>query len=114
MLPFIAERSGTREQVSADPQIDIFRGLFAPEECAYLIRRAEPLLKPSFVDDGKSGIGRPDPIRTSHGAAFVPHEEDLVVQALNRRIAEAIESEFAPGSDEAAAIRSSIGRAAVA
>lgn len=89
MLPSIAERSGTREQVSADPHIDIFRGLFSPEECAYLIQRAEPLLKPSFIDDGKTGIGRPDPIRTSHGAAFVPHEEDLVVQALNRRIAEA-------------------------
>ena len=89
MLPQLSDRAGDREQVSSDPQIEIVRGLFALEECAYLIRRAEPLLKPSFVDDGKTGIGRPDPIRTSHGAAFVPHEEDLVVQALNRRIASA-------------------------
>ena len=89
MLPRVSDRELRREQVSADPNIEIVRGLLSPHECAYLIKRAEPLLKPSFVDDGKTGIGRPDPIRTSHGAAFVPHEEDLVVQRLNDRIAAA-------------------------
>ena len=90
MLPRLgAAADGKREQVSQDPHIEIVRQLLSVEECAYLIRRAEPLLKPSFVDDGKTGIGRPDPIRTSHGAAFLPHEEDLVVHALNRRIATA-------------------------
>ncbi len=87
ILPHVSDRTGERERVSSDPHIEIVRSLFSLEECAYLIGRAEPLLKPSFVDDGKTGIGRPDPIRTSHGAAFVPHEEDLVIQALNRRIA---------------------------
>lgn len=76
-----------RDQILADPHVEIVRSLLSVEECGYLTRRAEPLLKPSFVDDGKTGIGRPDPIRTSHGAAFVPHEEDLAVQAINRRIA---------------------------
>jgi prolyl 4-hydroxylase len=80
--------AASRERVSEDPHIEIVRKLLLPEECDYLIRRAEPLLKPSFVDNGKDGIGRPDPIRTSHGAAFVPHEADLVVQELTRRIAE--------------------------
>jgi prolyl 4-hydroxylase len=89
MLPRLADAGGERDQVCTDPQIEIVRALLSAEECAYLIHRAAPLLKPSFVDDGKTGIGRPDPIRTSHGAAFLPHEEDLVVQALNRRIADA-------------------------
>lgn len=89
MLPHVSDRTGERERVSADPHIEIVRSLLALEECAYLIERAGPLLKPSFVDDGRTGIGRPDPIRTSHGAAFVPHEEDLVVQAINRRLADA-------------------------
>ena len=84
-----------RELLSADPHVEIVRGLIGPHERAYLMRRAEPLLKPSLVDDGKTGIGRPDPIRTSHGAAFVPHEEDLVVQALNRRIAAATGTQVA-------------------
>jgi len=45
------------------------------------------LLEPSFVDDPVTGRGKPDPIRTSHGAGFVPHAEDLVVQAINHRLA---------------------------
>jgi prolyl 4-hydroxylase len=94
MLPQIRERSGARECVSGDPHVEVVRSLFSPQECAYLIGRAKPLLKPSLVDDGKTGIGRPDPVRTSHGAAFVPHEEDLVVQALNRRIAAATRTEL--------------------
>jgi len=93
MLPQLSDGEGTRERVSADPHVEIVRGLFSPDECAYLIHRAGPLLKPSFVDDGKTGIGRPDPIRTSHGAPFLPHEEDLVVQALNCRIAAATGTE---------------------
>jgi len=90
MLPRLrTDVDAVREPVSGDPHIEIVRGQLSPGECAYLIKRAKPLLKPSFVDDGRTGIGRPDPIRTSHGAAFVPHEEDLVVQAINRRLAEA-------------------------
>lgn len=76
-----------REAVSSEPHIDIVRAVLDPAECTWLMSRAEPLLKPSLVDDGRTGIGRPDPIRTSHGAAFVPHEADLVVQAITSRIA---------------------------
>jgi prolyl 4-hydroxylase len=82
-------KAAVRERISADPHIEIVRMLLLSDECEWLIRRARPLLKPSYVDDGKSVLGRPDPIRTSHGAAFVPHEEDLVVQEIDRRIASA-------------------------
>lgn len=88
-----------RETVSADPHIEIVRALLLAEECGWLIRRASPLLKPSFVDDGRTGVGRPDPIRTSHGAAFVPHEADLVVQAITERIAAVTGT--SPGNAEA-------------
>lgn len=80
-------RDARRERFSSDPSIEIVHKLLASEECAYLIERAEPLLEPSFVDDPVTGRGKPDPIRTSHGAGFVPHAEDLVVQAINRRLA---------------------------
>lgn len=86
-------RSAKRERISDDPHIEIIRSLLNLKEREWLMRRAEPLLRPSFVDDGMTGIGRPDPIRTSHGASFLPHEEDLVVRAINRRIAEATDSE---------------------
>jgi prolyl 4-hydroxylase len=100
MLPMLNDQPPDRREVlSADPHIEIIRALLSAEECSYLIERAKPLLRPSFVDDGRTGIGRPDPIRTSHGAAFVPHEEDLVVQHVNERIASA--SETAIGNAEA-------------
>jgi len=77
-----------REPLSSDPRIEVIKRVLSPEECAYLMRRAEPLLKPSFVDDPATGVlGRPDPIRTSHGAAFVPHDEDLIIQQINRHLA---------------------------
>ena len=87
MMSLADAKPAERQCVSADPSIEIVRKLLLPEECAYLMHRAEPLLKPSLIDDPVTGMGKPDPIRTSHGAAFVPHEEDLVVQAINRRIA---------------------------
>jgi len=75
-----------REVLSADPRIEIVKQLLSSAECAYLMRRGEPLLKPSMIDDPASGLGKLDPIRTSHGAAFVPHDEDLVIQRINGRL----------------------------
>lgn len=89
MMSVADATNAQRERVSSDPSIEIVRKLLLPEECAHLMRRAEPLLKPSLIDDPVTGRGKPDPIRTSHGAAFVPHEADLVVQAINQRIATA-------------------------
>ena len=82
-----AVASAKMDLLSEDPCIKIYRGLLTAEECAYLIRRSEPLLKPSLVDDPIRGRGVPDPIRTSLGATFVPHDEDIVMQAINRRFA---------------------------
>jgi len=76
-----------RERLSSDPSIEIVRKLLLPEECEYVIRVAEPSLKPSLIYDAVTGRGKPDPIRTSHGAHFVPHDEDLVLQAINWRLA---------------------------
>src|SRR4030095_1215623 len=48
---------------------------------------AVPSLRPSYIDDPATAFGKADPIRTSYGAAFLPHVEDLVLQEINRRIA---------------------------
>lgn len=53
-------------------------------------------------------------IKAAEDRARAAEERAENAEGWLRRVAEAIESEFAPGSDEAAAIRSSIGRAAVA
>ena len=80
-------RGSIRERLSADPSIELVRKLLLPEECEYLMRIAEPSLRPSLIFDAASGRGKPDPIRSSEGTGFLPHDEDLVVQTINRRIA---------------------------
>lgn len=87
MMTIADAKKAKRERLSADPSIEIVRKLLLPEECDYVIRLAEPSLKPSLIYDAATGRGKPDPIRTSHGAHFVPHDEDLVLQAINRRLA---------------------------
>jgi prolyl 4-hydroxylase len=93
MLPRLMSEAdagtATRDSLSSDPRVEIVRQLLLPDECGYLIGVAEPKLKPSLIYDAVTGRGKPDPIRTSHGAHFVPHDEDLVLQAINRRLAAA-------------------------
>ncbi|HEX8443879.1 MAG TPA: 2OG-Fe(II) oxygenase [Allosphingosinicella sp.] len=74
------------ERLSDDPAVRLVRGLISLDECSYLISRAAPLLQPSVIID-PSGRRLPHPTRTSAGMSFGPLEEDLVVNALNRRIA---------------------------
>lgn len=84
-------------ELSAAPQAHSFEGFFTPAECSYLIARSLPLLQPSVVVDPQTGQLRPHPVRTSEGAMFPWASEDLVIHALNRRIA------AASGTDVAAA-----------
>jgi prolyl 4-hydroxylase len=62
-------------------------GFMSKAECAYLIEAAEPMLQPSVVADPATGRMVAHPVRTSDAAMFGVHSEDLVVNALNRRIA---------------------------
>ncbi|RSV45290.1 proline hydroxylase [Sphingomonas sp. ABOLE] len=71
------------------PRLQRFPRLLTPEECAHLATTAQPLLEPSFVLDPRSGRPMPHPIRTSDGGAIGPTREDLVVRAINLRIAAA-------------------------
>lgn len=84
-----AAAAWVNEPVREDPRIEWRRGLFSAAECRYLMDRAEPLLRPSFVVDPKSGARIPHPVRTSAGMNFGPTQEDLVVAMLNCRIAAA-------------------------
>jgi prolyl 4-hydroxylase len=74
-------------QISTSPEIWTFEQFASPAECDYLIDTAAPLLQPSVIVDPATGQLRPHPIRTSEGAAFAWVSADLVITALNRRIA---------------------------
>jgi len=74
-------------QLSVEPQVNCFEQLFSGDECSYLISRARPLLQPSVIVEPSTGQLQPHPIRTSEGAMFPWASEDLVIHALNRRLA---------------------------
>jgi len=85
------------EVVSAAPHLTLYRALFTPAECRYLIEAATPMLEPSVVIDAASGRQRPDPVRISDGVGFTLPLENPAVHALGRRIAAASGTDVAQG-----------------
>lgn len=87
LLAAMAHRARAEEVLSDDPPVRLVRALLSEAECAYLIALATPALRPSVIVDPATGRPKPDPVRTSDGMNFGPAQEDVVVTALNRRIA---------------------------
>lgn len=77
------------ERLSDRPTASVFPALFSPEECDFLIARAEPWLQPSLVIDPRTGGQMRNPIRTSDGMSFGHVLEGPAIHVLNRRIATA-------------------------
>jgi prolyl 4-hydroxylase len=77
----------TPERLSTKPHVVRFRQFLSAHECAHVAAAAHDDLEPSHVIDPVTGILREHPIRTSDGALIGPAREDLVIRAINRRIA---------------------------
>lgn len=73
--------------LSDAPRILRFERLFTPAECAHVARTATDLLEPAMIVDPITGRGIAHPVRTSDAAVIGPAREDLVLRALNHRIA---------------------------
>jgi prolyl 4-hydroxylase len=97
MLDAMDEAPRPSETLSEDPSVRLVRGLFSAAECDYLIALAAPALRPSVIVDAATGRPKPDPVRTSDGMNFGPAQEDLVVNALNRRLAAATGTPYENG-----------------
>jgi prolyl 4-hydroxylase len=74
-------------RLSEAPYAAAAPGFMTAAECDYLKAAAEPGLQPSVVVDPVTRRTVPHPVRKSEGAVFGVFAEDLVVNALNRRIA---------------------------
>jgi prolyl 4-hydroxylase len=72
--------------LSMAPRVAACEGFMTAQECAYLRAAGEPALEPSAIVDPKTGRIVPHPVRSSDAAAFGVFDEDLVVNALNRRM----------------------------
>jgi prolyl 4-hydroxylase len=76
-------------RLSERPDVRLFPALLTPAECTHVASVGADLLEPSMIVDPATGKMRPDPVRTSDAAVIGPAREDLVIRALNRRIAAA-------------------------
>ena len=83
--------------VQADPYVAVIEGLLSAAECRYLIDTVGPRVQPSMVVDPATRRRIPNPVRDSHGTNVSPVEEDVVVNAINRRIATATGTDWAQG-----------------
>jgi prolyl 4-hydroxylase len=77
------------EVISEAPRIVHYPALLSERECAHVASVGADLLEPAQVIDSQTGRLIPHPIRTSDGGAIGPTREDLVIRALNLRIAAA-------------------------
>lgn len=75
------------EMLSDSPKIAVARALFTPEECAHVAALSAPKMMPSVVVDPATRREIPHPIRTSEGTVLGPIQQDLVIHALDRRLA---------------------------
>jgi prolyl 4-hydroxylase len=75
------------ETLSERPAVFSSRCFFTADECAYIALKAEPRLQPSMVTHRETGKLVAHPVRKSDGTFFGVATEDLVISALNRRIA---------------------------
>ena len=90
-------RKPVPNKLSSSPEVVVFEGFFSGEECEYLLDVATPLLRQSVIVDPLTGQLRSDPVRTSDGAVFPWAAENMLISALNRRIAAASGTDRACG-----------------
>jgi prolyl 4-hydroxylase len=74
-------------ELSREPALFKAENFLTGEECDYLVRSSGPRLQPSLVIDRATGRALPHPDRKSDSTFFGVGHEDLVVNAINRRIA---------------------------
>lgn len=91
------ERPVTARVLSETPYVAVAKNFLTDAECKHLRQAGETALEPSLVVDPHSGRMVPHPIRTSDGATIGVFSEDLVVNALNRRIASLSNTALAQG-----------------
>lgn len=82
--------SPSGERILDTPEVTLFRGFASSAECSYLVSAAEPAFQAATVGHVSGGAQQQNQqIRTCDVAAFPWIAEDLLIQALNRRIAAA-------------------------
>lgn len=83
--------------LTSDGTVRRLRGFLSPSECAHIAHSVSDILAPADVIDPRSGRQIAHPVRTSDSAVIGPIREDLVIRAVNRRIAVATQTDIDQG-----------------
>lgn len=83
--------------LTADGRILRFDRFCSPQECTHLAMASAARMEPAHIIDETSGRAVPHPVRTSDEAVVSPTIEDLVIRAINLRIAAATGTQVAQG-----------------
>lgn len=83
--------------LTADGSVRYFPGFATAAECAHVTGSVAGILQPASVIDPATGRLVRNPIRTSDAAVVGPTREDIVLRAINLRIAAASETDVAQG-----------------
>lgn len=75
------------EPLSEAPHVIRYPQFLSADECAHVATAAAPMLAPSTVIDSLTGQAREHPVRTAMAAVIGPANEDLVMRAINHRLA---------------------------
>lgn len=85
------------QPVAKLPQIKLLKAAFRPAECAYIQALAACYLRPSDVIDPDTGRIVVDPYRTGFQAQLVPDLADVVIAAIDARLAALTDSRVKQG-----------------
>lgn len=83
--------------LSARANIRLFSRFCTIDECLHIATVAAPMLQPATIFDPASNRMIAHPIRNSDNAAIGPTQETLPIQAINRRIAAATNTDVMQG-----------------
>lgn len=86
-----------RERLGEAPDVWRIPALFSADECRHIAEGVVDILAPATVADPATGRNVANPVRTSDGAVVGPTRETLVIQALNRRLAAATDTDWRQG-----------------
>ncbi|MFD1951461.1 2OG-Fe(II) oxygenase [Sphingomonas arantia] len=89
--------SPSAEVLYEKPDVRRFPSFLSAAECRHIALAAQDLLAPALVADPRTGRTIPNPIRVADEAVIGPTREDLVIRAINRRIATASGTDVAQG-----------------
>lgn len=85
------------ETLGTAPVVRRYPELLTPDECRLVATAVQDVMEPAQVVDPRTGRLVAHPIRTSDGAVIGPTRENLVVRAVNRRLAAITGTHIAQG-----------------